>query len=92
MDVERKVVSLHGGAVQTPYGEPVAEIIDLLEEALADARSGRVRAIGICYSLEDGDPQPLVKTCWHNEPRTLPNLLLALTRLRIRIEKIIHDE
>jgi hypothetical protein len=44
MSTETKVVSLHGEALPTP-GEPVADVVKLLDEVLERARSGETLGV-----------------------------------------------
>jgi hypothetical protein len=72
------VIPMRGGISACAFGEPVPEIVSLLEEALEDARAGRVRCLAIAYSFEDGSPgQPQSKTSWHHETCYFPHLFLA---------------
>lgn len=81
-----KIVSIRGGKITSSADGPVEDVISILEQALEDARAGLVRSIAIAYTLEDGDPQPLLKTAWHNEPRYFPHIWLAVSRLFKRLE------
>jgi hypothetical protein len=83
-----KVIPIHGGvAPGTPFGEPVPEVISLLESILERAKAGKVRAVAIAATLEDGDPQPSLTTAWHYEPRYFPDLYTGVSCLLRRLER-----
>jgi hypothetical protein len=51
-----KVVCLPGNALPVASGTPHEGIIAVLEEALAQAKSGRLVGLGIAKALDDGTP------------------------------------
>lgn len=86
-----EVVSIRGGAIPSPADGPCEDVIELLEQALEDAKAGRVRSVGIAYTVEDGDPQPLIQTAWHVEPRYFPHLFMAVSRLTMRLQDAFDE-
>lgn len=82
------VIAIHGGTAEgTPIGEPVPEILAILEDLLIHARAGEVRAIGVAATIKNDDPQPDIFTAYHNEPRCYPDLFFAVSRLRWWLDK-----
>lgn len=51
---EAKVVSFNGCQIPVPHGEPIENIIEVLEKALIEARNGNLRAFAIVQIIEDG--------------------------------------
>jgi hypothetical protein len=53
-----KILTLHGENHWLP-GEPVAKIVTMLEAALAEAKSGNMRACAIAWTIDDGSALPI---------------------------------
>lgn len=58
------------------------EIIDILEKALAMAKSGRVRALAIAYTVEIGNNTPNATMGYHFEGGRFSDLLWAIVELK----------
>lgn len=54
-----KVVGLLGRPVPIPKGEPVPEIVKMLEWALNEASNGNMTAVGLAYVIHDGTASPM---------------------------------
>lgn len=75
-----------------PDTAEVPEIIAMLEKVLVHAKEGKVKALAIAHTLEDGQPSPLICSAWHNEAHNFYNLVAAVERLRGRIHQIFEAE
>jgi hypothetical protein len=64
------VVALPGYSVPTPYGEPVAAVIETLRDSLVRAESGEIRAVSVSCVVAnptetiDGDFAAAASTTW----------------------------
>lgn len=61
-----KVVALPGFSVPTEQGAPVPGVVEICEELLALAKSGKLR--GIAAALIEADPQIVTTTRYHCGP------------------------
>lgn len=66
MTTHSNVVALPEHFISTVEGEPVERIVELLEEALAEARQGTLRGLGLAKVLNDGTSTPLMCSSWHS--------------------------
>jgi hypothetical protein len=73
-----KVTSLHGAAVAGTR-EPDADIVEKLEEFLAEAKSGRIHGIGFVVVIDDH-----VKTGWSGQANR-HYMLAGASRLQWRM-------
>lgn len=53
-----KILTLHGENHWLP-GEPIAKLVTMLETALAEAKSGNMRACAIAWTIDDGSGLPI---------------------------------
>lgn len=60
------VVAMPGYSVPRVQGEPIADVVEICEELLEMARSGKLR--GIAAALLEADPQILTTTRYHCGP------------------------
>jgi hypothetical protein len=58
MTESAKILTLHGENLWLP-GEPVVNLVALLERALAEAKSGNMRACTMAWTIDDGSNQPI---------------------------------
>ena len=78
------VKAIHGGI--TPKGQPVEQVVAVLEEALARAKSGELRSValaGVCANHS-------VTTTWAHEDQIFA-LLGGLAYLQGRIEIVLEN-
>ncbi len=80
------VVALNGGEIIAP-GEPAAEIIEKLEQHLADAKAGKTRAVAIASVDSEGWVLSSFESTSHRF-----TLLGALTELQHRVAHSISEE
>jgi hypothetical protein len=84
------VVALPGYRVPDPQA-CAKNVVAILEKALAEARSGNLRSVGLVKVIEDGTPQPILGTEFEWSPGRLGELLNAAGVLVRRIERT-YDE
>lgn len=77
-----KVVSIVGGTVHTPPGDPVASVVMKLEAALADAKAGKLRSFVMAGIASDG----AYMVDWSVEPDDGLKVLGTINIMRFRIE------
>jgi hypothetical protein len=78
-----KVVGFLGQLVPVPDGEPVSEIVKMLEWALVEARNGNMRAVAIAYVIHDGTASPMTASQFYavsGNGRYLENAVMMLVR------------
>lgn len=78
-----KVVGLLGRPVPVPKGEPVPEIVEMLEWALNEARNGNMRAAGLAYAIHDLTSSPMAFARFFAAPgegQLLENAVMVLFR------------
>lgn len=52
--MSENVIALPGFSIPTPKGEPVGEVVEILEELLALAQAGQLVGLTASYVLDDG--------------------------------------
>lgn len=57
--IDKKVVSISGGEVTAFRGEPVPKVIEDLEWALREAKSGNMQGLAMAYVIADGTGCPI---------------------------------
>lgn len=87
-DVKRtaEIVSISPDIEYAPrhLGQPVPEIVELLEQALASAKSGDMRAFALAYVIEDGTEAKIMNHCRHIEPTYWRTMFMEISRLHKR--------
>lgn len=71
------VVGLRG---EIPLYTPVPEVIECLEELLARAKAGEVRAVALAYVLPEG----ITGTAWNSGAASRHELTSAIAQLEFR--------
>lgn len=82
----QNVFALPGYSIPTPAGEPVASVVSILEDHLAKARSGEIRAVVIACVCGEGPNERI-----ENESAAAAGkswaLYAALGRARVHFDK-----
>lgn len=81
-----KVVTLGGHKAYLP-GEPVKEIVDLLEKALEQARSGNMRAVALAFVLCPDTSYPIIDGDFWADACRGRDLYASIGQLTRRIER-----
>ena len=81
------VLSLHGGNVCVTAGEPNDRIVALLEERLAQAKAGRIRALAVALVIEDGSDRPVTDANCIWDSGRFRDLYFAFGRLSARFNR-----
>jgi hypothetical protein len=64
--MSENVVALPGFSVPRAQGEPIERLIEICEELLAEAKTGKLRAVGIAKVI--ADPQMLTEVEFFSGP------------------------
>ena len=80
--MDPKVIPLNSGRAPVERDGPVQSVVDLLEQMLADARTGQIRAVVICGIGRDRDYyRNYAGDCWSLEiVGTVACLLAEVTK------------
>jgi hypothetical protein len=78
---DKNNVTWIGGEDRTPPGQPVENIVAMLETFLAEAKAGKIRALGIVALDENG----FYRNQYDTDGITLHELIGAIQRLSFRI-------
>ncbi len=78
-----KVVALRGGEVVTPAGEPVADVVELCESMLKEAKEGKLRALAVGMS----DGHTAIMTTWRYDGVSNVTMLGIIELLKLRFER-----
>lgn len=89
--MSEKVVGLRGRPLAFAIGEPVPLVVDLLEWALAEAKSGNMRAVAMVWVIDDKSPSPLVGNGFEVEDGRGRHLDSAVHELTRRVERWIDE-
>ena len=84
--MSEKVVALPGYSIPTPQGEPVPEIVMVLEDLLQRANSGGMRAFAFSW-VEDAPSERMTFDGWRVTVGTSDSLIAATSRLLWRMAR-----
>lgn len=87
-----KVVTLRGNQPFWAPGDPVPRIVELLEKALAEAKSGNMRAAAIAWTIADGSGTPTVDNDFVASMGHCNALWSEYSRLGRRLAKAMDGE
>lgn len=68
---EEKIVGLDGKPVSVPNPNVNDGLVSLLEEILADVKTGKIRSAIVCYTTPAPDGELLYQTSWAGSQITL---------------------
>ncbi len=85
---ERKVVGFRGAKAYAP-GEPISEVVQIIEAALEEAKSGNVRAVAITYVIACDTSAPVLCEGFWGESGRARELYMGMGKLMRRIERWI---
>jgi hypothetical protein len=91
MTESAKILTLYGENLWLP-GEPIVNLVALLERALAEAKSGNMRACAMAWTIDDGSNQPIRFDEFAISSGHWASLWTAYCRLGRRIAKEIDGE
>lgn len=77
-----KVVALPGHTIPVAAGTPHEGIVAALEEALAQAKAGRLIGFGLAKALDDGTPNGAWDQKWNYHPSGVWALSVAINGLK----------
>lgn len=81
------VVGLHGRSVEALLGQPVTEIVELLEKALDDAKAGLTAAVAVVVVENNG----WISWTYHTGDKYRYTLLGGLTRCSYDFNKEVDE-
>lgn len=87
---DKKVVAFAGCTIPHVAGEPVPEIVELLETALEEARQGQLRGLAICKVIEDGTDAPILTETWNYVCKST-SMVWVVNRLHYRFNQAAFE-
>ena len=86
------VVTMPGLNDPAVPGEPVVEVVAVLEHYLERAQRGEVTAVGIATVISDGTPIPYTSTAFKRASGTVYILESAINRLKRTFDDYLDEE
>lgn len=86
-----KILSLHKGQPAPEPGKPIEAIVRDLEKALAEAKSGNMRAFAIVYVIAPDPSMPVVENTFYAELGRARDLWMEIGRMTRRIAKWLDE-